>query len=300
MLRGFISEESRGKNKERLFVYIKKTFYPANINDVFCENGFYNIGPGGLSADDSISQVEYEIAQTIRSLRTGVIECDINKCIPKALIHLSIRTKHLRDVIIASLDSMIERKLDDRYFRSREFEEEIIETAINSGQSPYHARAIARLTLKRPIAELRAMFQSTYASAKAIIPTEHSKVLRQVPLPNRRISEYESFRYQLVHDDDWELILGDCVTLNWSKKSGYYGVIADSDLELDGVFLPLTPKLLLIGHSGIFPEINHREINEAIARCSSEKFVSAIHSNDNIILSKKIGTSMCPNDISLS
>ncbi len=294
LLRGFLSDRSNGKNKERTWVYKKNKVYPASINDVFCEDKFYDIGESGGTADDAVSRAESLIAPVIASLRSGIIEETVRKSLPVMLAHLSIRTKHVRSTFSSGLESVHKAVEAGSYLDSKEFEMAIIDELKRQKYGKTKIRILLQQIKKIPREKIKTVFDLSFNSAKAVINQRHSEVLRNQPVPQCRVDQFSRLKYAVVDCGSLDLILGDCVIVNWSSNVGYYGILSDNDLGFERVFLPLNTHLLLVGFCGEVPNVNLSELIKAVSVCSSELFVSSVNSECNKELSKGIGESAMP------
>jgi hypothetical protein len=116
----------------------------------------------------------------------------------------------------------------------------------------------------------------------------HLRALKKSVSPKARVQQYEGLRYAVVDTTEGDLILGDSPVLFHVHGSRPYKAFLDKGDVLKAIFLPLTPRKVLVGTSGGYSE-PPRSLRQALARCSLEYFIAAEDSSANCLLKEQIG-----------
>ena len=97
-----------------------------------------------------------------------------------------------------------------------------------------------------------------------------------------------SLRFSIVEDASGDMILGDSIVLFEVSGSRRYKTLLEGRDELKALFLPLTPKSVLVGTTEPAAMIPI-DLREAIGRCSFEYFISSERTDRNESLQGEIG-----------
>lgn len=117
----------------------------------------------------------------------------------------------------------------------------------------------------------------------------HIEVLAKKPVPEMRTQEDHPLRW-FVCVSEHQLILGDFGVLFETTGAKRFKPIPENEDVIKNVFLPISSNQMLIGTSlSSVPQVDFNLINEAIARCCKEFFVSSVLSQEKNRLALSIG-----------
>lgn len=308
---GFASHANRGE----VFTWLyRKNARPINTNiiNVGVEGLFYTDG-SDTKADDLITTAEEIFNNLVKELRTSSPMRVSDPRIPELIVHLEVRTRHLRQSFLRAGDYIVSRFLDfmgdedffvgylERSFRNdpsilrealadelekRELPKAMLETMMEVS-SPLLPALIEQLkpTLRQDAAYLRCVLPKKLREASK---SGHIRALKKGASPEVRMQRYKNLTYELVDVQESSLILGDSAVLFHVEGPRPYKAFIDKDDGLNAVILPLTSRRLLFGAREGFPMSGHIW-PEAIARCSLEYFIANENSYANRLLQGLIG-----------
>lgn len=299
-----------------------------STKDTIVSEHFYG-KEGEINADDEITKVENDkFSPLIDKLREGSCNTNESKTeIAELIAHLSVRTKVVRKGIEQMSERTFEgikEVLTDNEISSdlisRASKEDIagiFDEALNTS-SPEMDSALAMFQLfglgKENVKDLttdliisnqqneetkeetqsfvRDLFSKIFDGIIEDLPESirkgHNQSLLNNTIPLPRVEKYEQLNW-IIYEVTSSLILGDiaCVFRELGKKS----FKTSCELDKTGqVYLPISDKQILIGMVDTEEvETNVKVLNEAMARCSYEQFISSEKSDEKIDLIEFIG-----------
>jgi hypothetical protein len=300
LLKGFASRNEKGK----IFTWVyprNQTPIEANIRKVGVEKHFYG-KQGEMSVDDDITEFEGKYAPLLDELRANEIKSEISdQRIPHLITHLVTRTKHLRDSIRNSSEYMADKFLAylsnfDNFKAAILSKPEFIIDAIEEKFRDFRVSQAEKDTMRnlipilfpaiidKQIAEMLIVVRHLRKNIKKIaakgIKEGHIKGLSQELIPNQRLNTYGLLHWFIINVET-SLILGDLSCLFEFASGKRFRAIDFQDDDIINIFLPISDNKLLIGTSfSTIPQININLINENIAKCSREFFISSKYSKD--------------------
>ncbi|HYX71792.1 MAG TPA: DUF4238 domain-containing protein [Nitrososphaera sp.] len=307
LLKGFASRIA-GKEIFTWAYHRGKSVFEPNIKGISAERYFYG-KQGEVSADDEITELEGEYGAFIDELREKDDGVQIHDSrVVEFIAHLCIRTKHLRDSLRESSEFLMDKiseYLSD-YDNIKKFilgnpklAEEVVGKMMDEHQFPpvYKDMLIMLVTQWAPIlldenqSEFKMMVESLVEPFKNMIPKalkqEHIKLLAQHPIPEPRVEDYKKLRW-FVYAPANSVILGDVGVLIETSSTKRFKSLNDKDDEIRNIFLPISSNRVIVGTPLSYPKINF-DINEVIAKCSREFFISSTRSSEMDSLHLKIG-----------
>lgn len=295
LLKGFASRVER--KGIYTWVYSKEREpFETNIINVAVEKYFYG-RDGELNVDDDITDFEGEYAPLLDELRehNGKVEISDPR-IANLITHLVVRTKHIRDSYRESIEYLAE--LIRYYFsdfnnlkRAMLGNHEMIRDNIEQGFRdhpqllPYKKFLIPLLPkliinhIQDNKDELNKFCQDYFDMIKKLAPKSmkegHIKALIQSLTPELRVEDYKSLRW-FTYNSNELLILGDIGCLIEVEGERRFKSMNVGDDVIKNVFLPISERQILIGTSfSTITNVNINILNETIAKCSREFFISS-------------------------
>lgn len=290
----------------------KRPPFSPNTKNVGLESDFY--GESGVDTLDEFitNELETKHSSCVTRIRQDrQVSSAADKDILIDFVHTSaLRTRNLRDILATGTEALFSQfysVLDSAESVQRQMSKEreqgtiIWKKAISSHvqktygtvprqQRRYLERQAAKEARRRLLGKADAhMRQQVELFRKQItevggqledtIKTSHNKVLREglqsnADDPSPRYNYYRQLQWQVQSVASGALILGDVAVLQFQQQSGKFSAAYDG-IKGDGIFLPLSHNLLVIGTSenaGLLPSLD--QINRASARLSSQFFVS--------------------------
>ncbi len=306
LLKGFASKViPRAERQDDVFTWVYRKGskpYESNTTNVSVEKHFYG-KEGELNVDDEITDIETGFAIPLDKLRKQGDGYKIaDEKVLEFIVHLSARTKHLRDSIIDATEFFVDnvfRYLSDYdnwrawcisyYKRHPEVIKNALDEALQKIQASAYKKAMARQRIKKmPVerivekmddekSDYEFLFQGLRLQLLERLPTlareGHIKTLAKNLVPEPRLEHYRLLHWY-IHKSSEPVIIGDvgCLfELNGDKK---FRSMGGTDDEIKNVFLPISSDRIIVGTPlTTTPEIDVTSINEAMAKCSRDFFV---------------------------
>jgi uncharacterized protein with HEPN domain len=298
LLKGFASRVER--KGTYTWVYSKEREpFETNIINIGVEKYFYG-GDGELNVDDDITDFEGEYAPLLDELREHKGQVDISDPrIANLITHFVVRTKHIRDSYRESIEYLAE--LMRQYFSDHnnikkailsnpEMINDNIESKFKDNPEllPYKHIILPLLPkllfdyLDHNKDQIYKSCQDYFDMIKKVAPKAmkegHIKGLTQSLTPEPRVEDYKSLRW-FVYNSKELLILGDIGCLIEVEGERRFKSLNVEDDVVKNIFLPISETQLIIGTShSTFPPVDIDYLNEMMARCSREFFISSENS----------------------
>lgn len=281
--------------------------YPTNVMNLGQERDFYG-GPDDTALDDEITQGEQQLAMTVSKLNAG--EEVTTEDIASLVAALSFRTKAMRKALTDLIPPLMEagrsyllerRQLQEELHQSLHDPKkcrELIYTQIREQmghlgreqQAKMYALMLPKWKIfvheneRRLLSEAHAWIavalERLMENAAEIGDGAFLKALAKGPnMPERaaRLATEMVFEVWDAPEED-HFILGDCgtVSLFTDGKPRLAVGSMDKDVEMDMVFLPISPKRCIVArkHSTV-RSIGVPDLNRLSATASREFFISA-------------------------
>ncbi len=273
------------------------------IADTAVERFFYG-DPSDPELDEAITRLEYEYVPLIDDLRSrGNGELIRSTLIPEMVAHLAVRTRYIRQYSIRTvteLTDQIAQELRREGTATRHVmeaierpgpEREKIETAafahggadgVSLVKSPKGRRLIeAHLRNNQGFPHaIDADIDEFVAEMKRQLPEAIRGAMNAAMLNNLRLpiraDSYRKLRWHVVFVKDC-VLLGDTVIVAETAGQRRFKPLDDRGDHIHRIYLPIAADRLLVGsHGRECPKISERELNQVLARCSYEFFLSSI------------------------
>ena len=270
-----------------------------SIRDIAVGKHFYG-REGDVNADPAITHEEARFAPLVDDLRRAPDGTRIaDPMIASLVAHLSIRTKHLRDSVLESADSLLPHiRL---YLSDPRNIEALALAGLTRPDAPWSQnRRLRRLAVRQAPSfirqrrmQLRALAQNALPAVESMLPAAirsgHIKALASTPVPEPRAEHYRSLCW-FVCQSSVPLVIGDVGCLFEVSGPKRYKSLNDKDDQVQRVSLPLLPDRMLVGTpSPTVPRSDFDALVEAHARCSRDFFVCSSPSDRMKALAAKIG-----------
>lgn len=303
--RGFATE--RGKDHQ-VWVYSKDQPPRQTVTRKFgMEKFFY--GPENSQADRNITRYENDNQSTIQQLRLLPNGEKVDNEFSATLIsHLEVRSAFLREEMVTSfkkgmsgLGSILQKpdQLRTLYKKYLEANPEELEAFLRRNFIPDNKKAQAKrlidaaldnmsdeaiLASMGPAASmLRALTQTISEVAK----DAQNRVLAENASGHVRMNLYRNFTYRIFRPNSGQLILPD-TTLCFTKVGGAAPFAQERD-TLEGVVLPLSSSVAIVGSKSEETSFNLKTLNRLLAACSFKSFIAKNDEKEFRSLSDRIG-----------
>lgn len=274
-----------------------------NITNVGVEKDFYG-RKDESDLDERITADEGQYARLLDDLRSREsVEARVtDQNIAKLIAHLCLRTRQLRQSALSAFDFGLKGIQD--HLTQADVLRTIVQTGIGpdgdirkgvaarlvaSGMESEQAEEAIRQLFTTPgvLDELlRDCVPQTLTSMNELVNTYRSMLpqatraafidsLSRNLEPEQRIEVYGKYNWFLIRATS-PLLLGDSACVFETGGTRRFKTLNDPDDDVKRIFLPVSSDRLLVGTPTPYrPEIDLRNLNKAIARCSHEFFVSS-------------------------
>lgn len=303
--------------------------FETNTDNSIVENYFFGKKGELNADDEMTDIEAYKLSPLMNKLRDESLDfANLKTEIAELVAHFSIRTKFIREsftkiskqmiggmkeiltnednienVMLNPPTSFLEAQIDDVLENSKDeelttaieifdllgFEKEDVKKALTQLTKSF----LSNEETKNEIGDsLKELFSQTFDESNPLYPQSiregHNKSLAENTIPLTRVKKYEEFDW-FVYNTDSSVILGDeaCIF----RETGEKRFKPSCDIEKTAqVYLPISSNQILIGTDNQDEiEIDVKILNEAIARCSYEQFISSEKSDDKLSLIEFIG-----------
>lgn len=316
LMKGFASRTIPKKKDHAVFVCVfRKNMEPfeCSTTDIGVERWFYK--HEHLNVDDEITEIEGPFANYVSELRLSPDGTRItDRTLLELVVHLTTRTKHLRDSIIDSGGAMVDKMLGFlsknwreyflKYFNAHpemirnEFERLLLALPVSPEEKAFARQIFVMLSPKDLLRfmEQNENYTSVFESERQKFATEvtglvkevHIKSLLKKLVSEPRVQQYQKFEW-FVHRTASPLLLGDVCC--FFKVDSRYKSIGGVDENIEGIFLPISTDRFIVGYpAGKSLIVDARELNEASAKVSREYFVCSAASAEMTHLQTLLGT----------
>jgi len=267
LLRGFQSRISGNQ----IYTWVQRkgrASFETNILNAFVEGKFYEAAE--VNVDDDITNLENRFAPIIDGLRKETSSRTIsNSEIPELVVHLSIRTKNLRDSFFAAsnyvfkglitymedpknLHTMLCRAIKRR---SRWWRELVDEKRKTSGLSrkqfemfvPRLEEEVLSSTIlpRAALIEVALIRQVFEENLERLMKDGHLKSLSKGLIPQPRLELYKKLNWHLIKLEKGSLILGDAGPIHQVGQE--FKALPDGEDVIQSVYLPIGDSHVLTG-----------------------------------------------------
>ncbi|HSY47307.1 MAG TPA: DUF4238 domain-containing protein [Thermoanaerobaculia bacterium] len=283
------------KDQDDVFTWVYRVGqvpFECNTLNVGVEREFYTIG-ADTAADDAITDAEGPFNRLVNSLREAQPQRVSQPQIADLIAHFEIRTRHLRLAFSSATDYLL-----------RALAAFLADTHAATEYFTRKARTDPAL-LRKPLADALGwpqdvvdwfvatappeIFNEAFApwlpllsdmiqnrlrgELPAIMKKSHIRALKSTVSPVARADALRNLAYATVAHPSGDLILGDSIVLFEVTGSRPYKKLLEGSDELKAVYLPLSPRLVLVGATDPNWGVPSN-LPDAIARCSFEYFIS--------------------------
>lgn len=303
------------KSGDEIFTWVYRKDRPpfnSNIVNVGVEGFFYTYENDTL-VDDNITEAEGTLSELVKTLRESMPTTISDPKLPGLIAHFEIRTRHFRQNFLQTGDYIVSRFIDfiadqesftnyllRKYQADPSLMRKYLLEALSKRGVPQNMRE-SMIQMCKPyipvvMNQLKAMLPKIATDLRAIMPKQlreaaksgHIRGLKDVDSTEVRIKKYKDFEYTIADVPDSNLILGDSIVIFQVEGQTPYKTFLNKDTILKAVFLPLSPRRVLIGAR----EGNYScppDLQQAIARCSLEYFIAHKNCDVNSSLKEYIG-----------
>ena len=296
LLRGFTRDPQQGDGA----VWYYRKGQPATytgIKSVGVEKGFYD-SPDQTSADEAITRDEPRFADLVRTLRTySHTSPVIDARIPDLLVHLSTRTRALRSwtttTFLALMEQATSHLLNPIALQQIVQNESLVRTAIAANVDHLNLPpAVTEMLPALITAGLPHLSADWFPDVQNVVRQLVDQTISEIPMQlrtghNRTLGGLRSGpRNEAFQQLTWHvcstatpLLLGDSALIVEIDGPQPFKTLNDAPDHLRAAYLPLGPMRVLVGRpQHDLSPVDVARLNDAIARCSYEFFVS----NDSI------------------
>lgn len=295
---GFASK----KTADQVFTWVYRTDRPpfeSNTVNVGVEREFYSIGTD-TAADDAITDVENPFSTLVSSLRDNAAQSVADPRIPELISHLEVRTRHLRQSFASASDHLLRGLAEfltdtasatSYLMRQLRSDPELLRKPLATGLrcSEEHAALLVEMIPHTMLEELVARYSPMIVDGvidrvrgevHRIVKSSHIRALKTAASSTARADRLRTLHYATVECTAGDLILGDSPVLFEVAASRQFKTLLEGKDELKAVYLPLSPRLMLVGAATSTARLPDH-LPQAIARSSFEYFISDRLSGDN-------------------
>lgn len=297
--RGFASHFDGGE----AFTWVQRKRvkpFNANIKNVGVEGFFYSVD-GDVELDRAITDFEGKFNALISGLRSQVASGPVDPLgVAQLLAHFEIRTRHLRQSFLESgnylLDELLnfvsDKEVFECYFRKAiQRDPSLMQGAIANEMQRYGIsnkflpqfmemtkplleQALPEMLLKMPVftEQIRSFLPEMI---KGAVKSGHIAALTKTLAPESKVSRFVGLQFRVAESGGVSLPLGDSVVLFHIAGERTFKPFLEGKDEMLAVFLPLSPRHVLVGSDGPFYELDHMRLRREIARCALEHFISS-------------------------
>ncbi len=295
------------------WVYRKGTAaFSSNIMNVGVEGAFYS-EDDDTQTDDIITEAETTFSALVAKLKASKPGSTGDPQLPALVAHLEVRTRSLRQCFAASADYLgqqicgflaneeafvdfVLRKLQREPAMLRDLVHEECEKRGLPPDAQEQMMPIIRSLLpawleqiKPRLPEFLDVFRSRFTEGMPkALKSGHLRALKKDIAPERKVQHYTTLSYALLDLRDDSLILGDSPVVFEVDGARRYKTLIEKGNILKSVYLPLTPRRLLLGTCSA-PNPDVADISKVVARCSLEHFISHRRCEANDLLKGEIG-----------
>ena len=276
LLKGFASRIAG--DKVYAWVYRKDgKIFETNIDNIAVEKLFYE-GTEGESADTEITNLEGDFALLLDELRTSQEYQKIyDPRIASLITHLAIRTKHLRESLRESTESMT-LKMKEHLSGLKNLEE------LTSGNP-----RISPMQKKKLQSTINYLLDNFKISVPDMIKDSQIKMLQKNPIPKPRVEDYRNLHW-FIYKTEVTLVLGDVGCVFETSGDKRFTSLASTKDGLKNIFLPISKNQILIGSSlSYVPSFDCELINKKTVKLSREFFIYPKKSSKSAELITSIG-----------
>lgn len=318
LLSGF-SHRSTGKDSY-CWVYRKgRDCHESNLKNVGVEGYFYGKSDT-TELDQRITNEEDSFAETVRKLRQlRSSEVNNDPEIPRLVVHLSIRTRHLRksftsatDILISEiigaisgpgkfkqlmLNSIAKRPEILREAMLEELEKRDLRKQLTPEQEKQFldfvqavAPAFIEKSPERHHADLMCGLELAKESIPEAMKSGHIRALESSTSPEQRIEHLSNLAWEVLVFPKHSIILGDVGAWAFKIDGGNPSALSWAGKSIDTVVLPISHSHALVGTSSGNPiSLESRRLNSISASLSLDYFVSSRATDNHQQLSVIIG-----------
>jgi hypothetical protein len=286
--------------------------FRTNIINVGVEGQFFTLD-GDAATDARITDEEQILAPLVHALRqhSGHVDATLAA---NLIAHLEARTRHFRQSFVATAEYLVSRLADfmedgdafEKYFARRIamdptfIRDAFVEEMHKKGLPPAQIEAMLPIAmtivphaLPKLLPGLKIFATATARQLRTEMPkvlaaaakSGHIRALRDTATPTVKASRYALMTFELM--EYGPLVLGDSPVLFAATNRPSLRTVADKDDNLTAIYLPLTPRLLLLG--SLVPTTLPDDLGARMARCSLEHFISPEDTPENITIAQSIG-----------
>ncbi|MBI2815683.1 MAG: DUF4238 domain-containing protein [Acidobacteria bacterium] len=273
LLRGFASRTSA--KEAYSWVQRKRVVaFETNITNIGVTKHFYDQNGGETSVDQEITALENRFAPLLWQLREEQLSRGIpGSPISEFVVHLTLRTKHLRDSLseavaygIRSLTDFMSRPENLRSIlrrsilrNSRVFRESVVGQLKQQGLTraqintafPYMRDLIlSQLDTSIDDGTTAAMAHFRNIALEALSQSAksgHIRALMKGLIPESRLALFDGFQWRLIVFDEPSLVVGDAGPITNTEMR--FKTVPDEDDHILGVCLPIGARHLIVGCS---------------------------------------------------
>jgi Protein of unknown function (DUF4238) len=325
-------EASRTGTKPQVYVFRKsRKAYLSAVDGSAAERDFYSnpLVDGNGALDDQITVFEGEhlapMLQALRNVQSGAVDTEIASI---TVAHLAFRTAHVRtalstvaddgiaqmQTILADTDAMRRFAGVDSMRSDSPITVAIRDTLAEMGANDWsekHRNAAERLLVFRVRERFDDLVPNTTDAMlgrlldlkdaiSESVPKAHARVLKKSLVPEERVKPLRRFSWYVIsaEPENEHFILPDCVVVAKVTSSTHLQPFAmTAPDEVTAVIMPLSAKQLLVG-GNFTDEVVQAGINQQLARCSLDFFVSSRQDPETVHIASTIGE--CAKDLHVS
>lgn len=317
LLRRFGHKKKSGK-ASRVAVYEQHKMFVTATTGAAAERFFYSglSRNGEQTLDDRITEYEPRLTAIFAALDSAGHGTEIDAQAPAELIaHLCIRNSQVREsfghiagqLLDGALDMFTDPnkrwktmgmdKQEPPTFMLEEYNKLYDATGMGlRGMSRNDFAALcfgfAKMQFDPSDGIAQKLFDGLADAARGVAPSMakdgHSRALEKGLVPQARREALQGLRWY-VHDTDFDLVLPDCIAIDWPEPDRCRAFAYCPNTELAHVVMPVASRRYLVGACDGRPH-DVKSLNLVLAQCSWRFFVARDREERLKALSSEIGT----------
>lgn len=299
------------KNGDEVFVWMfRRGISPREVNtkNLAQERDFYG-HPESSALEFRIAEHENDFAPIVQRLRQGDLETCDGELVCGYIVHLMIRTKHVRLGAQAAITSFVDKAKDAvprmkatnmKHRIRKETRRQLRESGLNEliKRLPRHQRKmiqdrldrmVKELDIRPQLAELLGQFKQ-FPAFKDLGANAQLRALNQAVIPQLRAESISNLEWEILRGDPGTWILGDVAVFGKFGGSDEFRSLLNPVGPIEMVITPLSDNACLVGRSSkVILVPDPEKMNTEIADLSREFILASRNSAPEARYHQRIG-----------
>jgi hypothetical protein len=304
LLNGFASRKQGHESYTWVYRRGEKSGRNVNTRNVGVERDFYG-KPGESSLDDQITALEGNLATIVHEIRSMPHGQRVESAsVPALISHSCIRTSHIQRSLLQGTAQFLDRLESEltrpeilkagllRELKSDPRAAELLTRLQEFGMDVSHDWLLAQVMRQLGDVDVGEALSSSLMELKEDLPQALREAVREAMDGNIaarvRADLYRDLNWFVTKPRD-PVVLGDAACLLETNEKRRFRTFDSSDGETIRVFLPVSSTAVLVGTRSRRCPVLDTQMNQWIARCSMEYFISSSELPIDSRLSSSIG-----------